>query len=743
MKLQSIPFIQCPGTFHPELRSDDPAPRFRRRFTVRPGLLRATLTVCALGIGYIYLNGRPASDDLFTAPVSDYRKTLWYTAHDVTALLTPGENVAAAVLGNGMYNEALDTPWKTQHAAWRDAPKLLLRLTLHYPDGADEVISGTDWRCNAQDSPYRFNQLRAGEVYDARRPQDWMDPSFDDRSWGFAAEAARPAGTLRRCPAPPIREDGVYPCQSLTQNADGDWVFDFGQNLAGYVEIRTQQPAGTRLTVTFAELLYPDGTRNDNELPHYYYDRTGGVAELICGDAPICWKPQLSYYGFRYAIVRGFPAPPLPDALRAVFVHQDVRPLGEFHCADPMLNWFYRAARMATLSNLFYMPTDCPTREKLGWCNDAQASAEQFIQNYDMTGFYAKWTQDLIDAVAENGDLPGIVPTWGWGYHWGNGPVSTGVLFEVADRMFRATGDDALLRQAYPAMRHHLAFYRDKIDPDTGLVSYGLGDWAGPFPNREPTTPLPLVTSLVLVKLLRIATLAADRSGCPAEAAAYRAHGQALADRIIRVYLNESGRCTVHEQTAVAMLIALGVYRDLAPLAAQLRETVAQHDGHFFVGMVGMQYLFPALDRCGLEDLAYGMLTAHGFPSYRNWMDEGATTLWEYFSGVGSRNHHMYSCPVAWLHNTLLGIRLDLTAAEPLVLSPYFPPALPSAGGAYDTALGRISVEWTREGGRIRLRVGLPDGLTVPLRLRNAHLPDGAAECTVSGSETELVLRPN
>ena len=155
------------------------------------------------------------------------------------------------------------------------------------------------------------------------------------------------------------------------------------------------------------------------------------------------------------------------------------------------------------------------------------------------------------------------------------------------------------------------------------------------------------------------------------------------------------------------------------------------------------QYLFPALDRCGLEDLAYGMLTAHGFPSYRNWMDEGATTLWEYFSGVGSRNHHMYSCPVAWLHNTLLGIRLDLTAAEPLVLSPYFPPALPSAGGAYDTALGRISVEWTREGGRIRLRVGLPDGLTVPLRLRNAHLPDGAAECTVSGSETELVLRPN
>ena len=24
-----------------------------------------------------------------------------------------------------------------------------------------------------------------------------------------------------------------------------------------------------------------------------------------------------------------------------------------------------------------------------------------------------------------------------------------------------------------------------------------------------------------------------------------------------------------------------------------------------------------------------------------------------------SRNHHMYSCPIAWFHNTLLGIRQD------------------------------------------------------------------------------------
>lgn len=743
MELHAIPFIQCPGTFHPELRDDDPAPRFRKHFAARPDLLHATLTVCALGIGSVYLNGQPATDDLFTAPVSDYRKTLWYTAYDVTAQIAPGDNVLAVMLGNGMYNEALDTPWDVRHADWRGAPKLMLRLTLDYPDATDEIVSGTDWRCDAQDSPCRFNQLRAGEVYDARYPQDWMSPSFDDRDWSYAVAADRPRGTLRRCPAPPIRAERTYPCSALRQNRDGDWVFDFGQNLSGFVEIRTQQPSGTALTVTFAERLYPDGTHDDDELAHYYSDRAAATATLICNGNPVCWRPQFSYYGFRYAIVRGFAVPPTLDTLRAVFVHQSVRILGDFYCADPMLNWFYRAARMATLSNLFYMPTDCPTREKLGWCNDAQASVEQFVQNYDMAGFYDKWMQDLTDAVTENGDMPGIVPTWGWGYHWGNGPVSTGVLFEIPHRMLQYTGSDALLRKAYPAMKHHLAFYRDKIDPETGLVSYGLGDWADPFPDQEPTTPQPMVTSLVLVKLLRIAALAAVHCGLPEESAAYRAHAQALADRIRRVYLDDTGRCTVNEQTAVAMLIALGVYRDLAPLKAQLRETIAAHDGHFFVGMVGMQYLFPALDRCGMEDLAYGLLTAHGFPSFRNWMADGATTLWEFFSGTGSRNHHMYSCPVAWLHNTLLGIRLDFTRSEPLVLSPYFPAALSSAGGAFDTALGKITVHWVREDGKIWMRIGLPSDLRAPLRLRNAHFPGGAVECTVSGDETELVLIPD
>ena len=53
------------------------------------------------------------------------------------------------------------------------------------------------------------------------------------------------------------------------------------------------------------------------------------------------------------------------------------------------MNELFRIGQNAVMSNLFYMPTDCPTREKLGWCNDAQASCEQMLLNFDTASLFA------------------------------------------------------------------------------------------------------------------------------------------------------------------------------------------------------------------------------------------------------------------------------------------------------------------------------------------------------------------
>ena len=70
-------FIKPRAEFVYEFSARNLAPMFRRKFTVS-NLGEAKISVCGLGYAYYYINGKLVSEDLFTAPVSDYGKTLWY-----------------------------------------------------------------------------------------------------------------------------------------------------------------------------------------------------------------------------------------------------------------------------------------------------------------------------------------------------------------------------------------------------------------------------------------------------------------------------------------------------------------------------------------------------------------------------------------------------------------------------------------------------------------------------------------
>lgn len=244
MPFEKAVFIKPDMPFVRTYEKTSPAPLLRRRFTVGP-FKRAELSVCALGYGEFYLNGEPVTLDKFIAPVSDYTKTLWYTTYDVTDLLVEGENLFAAVLGNGWYNEPFKTSWDYDAAPWRDLPKLLMELRV---DGAVVAATGEGWRCKPE-SAIVYNELRSGEHYDARLAlEDWNMPAFDDSGWAFAAiDSTPPTGTLRECVCPPIRECALYPTQTILRAADGKWVFDIGQNISGYVQLNVHQPAGAEL----------------------------------------------------------------------------------------------------------------------------------------------------------------------------------------------------------------------------------------------------------------------------------------------------------------------------------------------------------------------------------------------------------------------------------------------------------------------------------------------------------------
>jgi alpha-L-rhamnosidase len=62
-------------------------------------------------------------------------------------------------------------------------------------------------------------------------------------------------------------------------------------------------------------------------------------------------------------------------------------------------------------SNFLEVPTDCPQRdERMGWTGDAQVFVRTAAFNADVSGFFAKWQRDMLDAQGKNGAVPAIVP---------------------------------------------------------------------------------------------------------------------------------------------------------------------------------------------------------------------------------------------------------------------------------------------------------------------------------------------
>ncbi len=697
------------------------APMFRRKFTLSGPIEKAVVHVCGLGYGYYWLNGKLVTEDLFIAPVSDYRKTLWYTSYDVTDLLHEGENIFAVLCGNGWYNECFKTSWDYDIAPWRDNPKFILSLEV---DGKRVLTSDEGWKVTDQ-SPYIYNQLRSGEYFDARLYDPaWVEMDFDDSEWKpVLSDTTPPVGVFRPCPCEPIRVDKIYPALSVADMGEGRYIFDFGQNMSGFIRLTVDQDAGDEIVIRYVEELFENGEPNLNNMGHHYPTSLFMTDKLICPAGKFTWSPKFTYHGFRYVEITGLKDISLEN-VSGVFVHQAVAERSAFASSDPFLNELFRIGQMATLSNLFYMPTDCPTREKLGWCNDAQSSTEQMLTDFATERFFAKWLQDVYDAMLPDGQLPGIIPTSGWGFAWGNGPVSEGILFEIPYRLYLHTGETKYLVESLPYFDRYLAFLETRMD-ENGDILYGLDDWA--HADRPNKLTNPCINSALLVKFYRIAVLACQFAGADTAYYADKLAAQ-IADHRVK-YVNTDGTSKIDKQTAVALLIQHDICDDIEPLKAQLARLIEEKDFHHDCGMLGLPALFISLNKCGLQEYAYRILTAPGFPGYRYWIEDGATTLYEMWSKSDSKNHHMYSCYMSWMMKTIVGIQMTSPKYETVSLEPCFFEGLDFVDGHTDTPFGRVSVSWKKEADGVHVALVVPQGMTASFR-----------EHTLTGGEYHFVV---
>ena len=134
-----------------------------------------------------------------------------------------------------------------------------------------------------------------------------------------------------------------------------------------------------------------------------------------------------------------------------------------------------------------------------------------------------------------------------------------------------------------------------------------------------------------------------------------------------------------------------------------LLRLIKQSNNSMDVGILGARVLFHVLSDFDETELAFQMITKKEFPSYGNWIEQGATSLWESFQLPGdcpeSKNHHFFGDIISWFVKRLAGICINPNEVNPneIALKPHFIPSLSFAKGYYDTTAGKVCSYWEKD----------------------------------------------
>jgi alpha-L-rhamnosidase len=715
----------------------NPCPMLRREFMAKgPAVRSARVYVTCLGLYLAEINGRLVTDALFTPGWTAYTKRLQVQAYDVTSLLKPGRNVVGVMLGDGWYRGYMT--WDKRNRKYGDKLELLFQMRIVYRDGTEEwVVSDSTWK-STNAGPVRMSDIYNGETYDARLEMPgWSCAGFDDAPWPGVVVTDGRKDILAAQAGPSVRRmEEIRPVR-IFKAPNGDTVVDMGQNMVGWVRLKTGGPSGTEIVLRHAEVLDKNGNA--------YFENLRSARQtnryILKGSGIETFEPHFSFQGFRYLTVSGFHGEPSLGDFTGVVVYSDIPQTGWFECSSPLVNRLQQNIQWSQKGNFLDVPTDCPQRdERLGWTGDAQVFARTACFNADVAAFYTKWLQDLAADQRPNGAVPHVIPdilsfndsTACAAAGWADAAVI------VPWTVYLCYGDRRILERQYPSMKAWVEFMRARarISPVDSMLwdmDITFGDWLS-FKSDWPgypgaTTDMDLISAAYFARSTDLLQRAAVVLGYGEDAEKYAALLQNIKRAYEKEYITPNGRLASNTQTAYAVALAFGLVPDRFLETTVKRFGWAVHMwGHLTTGFLGTPLLCPVLTQVGKLEDAYRLLNRAEYPSWLYPVTQGATTIWERWDGIkpdstfqdkgmNSFNHYAYGAIGEWLYSCVAGIELDEKnpGYKRILIRPHSGGGLTYAKARLLTMYGQAASEWKIKDGRMTLVAEVPPNTTAAL----------------------------
>ena len=712
-----------------------PADYFRKRFQTG-NVKKARIYAAACGIYELFINGNRVGNDVLKPGSTNYRKLVQYQTYDVTGLLREGENEITAVLADGWYRSYAGA--NNASNLYGDETKLLVQMEITDSEGQKMTIATDDTWDWSSDGPVRYADMKGGESIEAER-----EPSYGEK-----AKVVSHTALLAASNNVAIREHEQFKPAVITSPA-GQKILDFGQNIAGFLDFHIMAKAGDKIHLRLGEYL------KDGEFTTINVDASVGkkpeqivrfqTIEYTCKEGMNHYRSAFAIYGYRYVLVETDIDWKAED-FTAIAVYSDMEQTVRFSSSEKLLNQFVDCTIWSAKNNHADVPTDCPTRERVGWTGDAQIFCSTASYIFQYMPFGRKYIKDMKNEQLDTGSYTQTAPRGEQEFFMkmldsSAGWSDAGIL--IPYRLWKQYGDRRVLEENYESMARYGEFVIGRlgkksvfskkipVSKEAGkyLAMKGLsyGEWIEPkelvpFQMKDLSKPHIEESTAYSAYVLRLLAEIAEELGKREDAGRYREyadHCKAAYQELIHV--KEYSLDTNRQAKLVRPLyMELLDNKDKAYAQKRLLEAL-----DFFRWRVGTGFLSTPFILYVLNDIdvsyAYKLLENEEIPGWLAMPKNGATTIWEDWEGIfaepeaASLNHYSKGAACEWIFRNMCGVEVD--GENHFHIAPQPGGTISSAKLAYTSIYGEVRSEWEMENDTVIYRITIPANTTATIQL--------------------------